>query len=709
MKNLPIFSSIRLFAVLVFLVSCHPMALTFGTSTVPPSGPGGGHVDNAQKPLLGINLRFASWDSDEDRMFTDMVKTARSWWAGTTLSGTLVAAQADQNGWPLEDACLVIADGQKLEGTYACRFNGKADVIWGYGALGTIDNMQYTGNTSTFTITITSSGAWGLVFSNTVNQDSSTGKGISNLQIMRPVTWKSTQSYPFDSPTQVGLSDQVKAEVAPFQVIRFMDYLSTNSNPIQHWSDRLLPTYYSQNPSSSQLAGPSIGGDTSLNPTGGCYEFAIALCNATQKDLWLNVPLFADNDYVNQLAALVRNQLNPSLNVYVEYSNEIWNTAPAFLQGNENHNLAINDVNIGVQPPLNPPFDSSSTWDWANRRVARRLVEISNIFRTVFGDAAMPGNGNTAPRVRPVLEWQQGSGATDGLMFIEQNYPNPVNYYLYGTGGSAYYNPTDASSDSSSLTTGTMNWQNWLSTCETESVVAHAFGLKRIAYEGGPSFDAESAGEGLAWGESQMTTNMVDHYNQAWAATDSDLLTYYATVGDVAWGFTQDAFNLNTPKYNAITQLTSLPKAPVTFAPVAPHTWPGDAANGYGSTVPDYSADTFSGGAYGYSNADGTFNSHPANSAVVPNFRYLAYSFLVTTAGTYTLNLNVSVSSSDPTTGGGQAFCDGVSVGSIPRTISGALAAPLSLGKLGPGVHAVLLKFVSMDFNIHTVTVAQGS
>jgi hypothetical protein len=55
------------------------------------------------------------------------------------------------------------------------------------------------------------------------------------------------------------------------------------------------------------------------------YEWMIALCNLKKADAWVCVPHLAEDDYVRRMAELVRDHLNPSLTIYVEYSNEIWN------------------------------------------------------------------------------------------------------------------------------------------------------------------------------------------------------------------------------------------------------------------------------------------------------------------------------------------------------------------------------------------------
>jgi hypothetical protein len=95
-----------------------------------------------------------------------------------------------------------------------------------------------------------------------------------------------------------------------FKCLRFMDWMQTNNNDNIEWVNRTKPTYYSQ----------------SITPNGGvAYEYIIALANTYTKDIWINIPHRASDDYITQMASLFKNGLKPGIRVYVEYSNEVWN------------------------------------------------------------------------------------------------------------------------------------------------------------------------------------------------------------------------------------------------------------------------------------------------------------------------------------------------------------------------------------------------
>jgi len=147
------------------------------------------------------------------------------------------------------------------------------------------------------------------------------------------------------------------SELAPYTVLRFMDWGSTNNNPIKTWSQRTLPT-------STKNFAP----DTST-PSGLAYEWMIDLCNRTNKDFWLCMPHQVDDNYMTNLAQLVKLKLNPNLKCFLEYSNEVWN--PGFQQ----YQYAIDKA---IAKSFEPTCGYASYYVY-------RSFQMFKLFKDVFG------------------------------------------------------------------------------------------------------------------------------------------------------------------------------------------------------------------------------------------------------------------------------------------------------------------------------------
>jgi len=106
------------------------------------------------------------------------------------------------------------------------------------------------------------------------------------------------------------------ALLEPFDAIRFNQFHLLDYSREVEWADRASPDV--------DLPITQQGRDIAVP-----YEWEIAICNAAGVDLWIGVPHMASDDYVRQLAALIRERLRPDLRVYVEYSNEVWNSSYA--------------------------------------------------------------------------------------------------------------------------------------------------------------------------------------------------------------------------------------------------------------------------------------------------------------------------------------------------------------------------------------------
>lgn len=127
------------------------------------------------------------------------------------------------------------------------------------------------------------------------------GNHIRNIRIIRPEDeFTDLEANPF--------YDIFIEKLAPFQNLRFMDWMRTNNNPLVSWSDRTRPGYFTY----------GVRG-------GAPYESIIQLANQTKKDIWICVPHAADDHYIRSMAQLFKDQLHDSIVIYLEYSNEVWN------------------------------------------------------------------------------------------------------------------------------------------------------------------------------------------------------------------------------------------------------------------------------------------------------------------------------------------------------------------------------------------------
>lgn len=174
-----------------------------------------------------------------------------------------------------------------------------------------------------------------------------------------------------------------------FRVIRFMNWQRTTTTDLATWSARPLTTWMSQD-----------------NPRGVALEHMIDLCNAADANPWFCIPHLADDNFVTQFATMVQSRLKPTLKVYVEYSNEVWNGIfqaywHAVVQGQLRG--FSNDTDLA-----------------ALRYCAFRSVEIFNIFRNVFTDDSrvvrILGSQHAAPwKGIEVMDWQNAFQNSDAL------------------------------------------------------------------------------------------------------------------------------------------------------------------------------------------------------------------------------------------------------------------------------------------------------
>lgn len=114
---------------------------------------------------------------------------------------------------------------------------------------------------------------------------------------------------------------------APFHALRFMDWAGTNNSVQSDWSHRKRPDFMTMVSSGGNPEAMSRRALERAQFFGGgvALEHMIELCNRLKTDCWICIPHLANEEYMRNMAELVLAELDPSLTVYVEYSNEIWN------------------------------------------------------------------------------------------------------------------------------------------------------------------------------------------------------------------------------------------------------------------------------------------------------------------------------------------------------------------------------------------------
>ncbi len=158
------------------------------------------------------------------------------------------------------------------------------------------------------------------------------------------------------------------AKVSHWDTLRFMDWGATNDSTISSWAQR------------------TTLGDTSWHGDKGVpIEAMVKLCNEAHTDMWFNIPTQADDTYVRNALQLIKDTLDPSLKVTVEYSNEVWNWGFAqsrYAQDKANQ-LWAHDSNG------NGTIDSAEAVQGGNEvYYGYRSAQIAAIAHDVFGASA---------------------------------------------------------------------------------------------------------------------------------------------------------------------------------------------------------------------------------------------------------------------------------------------------------------------------------
>lgn len=238
----------------------------------------------------------------------------------------------------------------------------------------------------------------------------------------------------------------------PYPVIRFMEWQRTNGSPNVEWSDR-----------------PQVEDARYSTDKGAPLEVMLDLVNGLGADPWFTIPHKASDGFVREFAKLVRKRLRPDGKVYVEYTNEIWNSMFEQSAYAREKGLAAGLSDDAFLAQL--------------RFYSERAVAVMKIFEEVFAGTdrlvRVAGSQSATPWVsEKILEWKNAHESFDALGIAP--------YF-----GGAFGKPETASEISEWTTAKLLDeLQAEIDGKNRDQIAAQAeiakrFGMDLVAYEGG--------------------------------------------------------------------------------------------------------------------------------------------------------------------------------------------------------------------------------
>jgi len=299
-----------------------------------------------ENSAFGINLGGVTYWSTEI-VFVDLFKHSQRWKSqapgkrygqGGPLELTedgWVRSLAD-NGQFADSIVLSSINGRYPGGVYTCLYDGRGEIEFAYGT----------------TVVSQKPGC--------IKVRVKPEQNLLSLKITKTDPANPVRNIRFILPGFEGIYD--KQPFHPdflkrwekFKVIRFMDFQHTNNSKQVNFSDR-----------------PTTKIQTQGGSGGVALEYMVQLANTLDADPWFCMPHPATDEYVREFAKMVKRQLKPNLKVYVEYSNECWNS----MFGQARY-CRDKGKELGL---------SENDYQGQLRFYSRRSVEIFKIWEEVFG------------------------------------------------------------------------------------------------------------------------------------------------------------------------------------------------------------------------------------------------------------------------------------------------------------------------------------
>lgn len=541
-----------------------------------PSQPTEGSGLTSQAPRLGTNLRtLDDWSSQ--RPFLDLFKQARTWFTqcddtrdadcgGRWYTREEDRLDLDQRGWvrslpaPAEPGFSIAATLLDLPasfpaGRYLLLYEGEGVIRYRLGAR-RLDAESAPGR-DVLDLDVRR----GAIHIQILETDpSSTGNYLRNLRLIREADESLAGTEVFDPDFLI--------RTEPFQALRLMEWMKINGSPISRWADRPLPD-----------------DATWTGPGGVPAEIMLMLANRLGKPVWLNVPHQADDDYVRRFAELTRDQLDPALSVYLEYSNEVWN------------GLFSQQAWIREQAKAlwsgSSPSDYTKVINWYGKRTA----EICKIWEETFAGqservicvmGAQAANDWTARQALACPLWTAGAPCQrhgiDAIAIApyfggylgKPDYQSELEDWTYTSDGGLdlLFEELRAGGQIGGGPDGGGLLQSW-QWIDRYARLAADTGLELLAYEGGQHLVGIRGVESnqritelfVGLNRDPRMAELYREYLLAWGDSGSGAMMHFSDISTPgpygSWGALEDVLQSESPKYLALLDHLGVPPADV--------------------------------------------------------------------------------------------------------------------------------------------------
>lgn len=321
-------------------------------------------------PSLGVNLS-AVRDYGTEHPFLDRFKNARDF-AVNTPGGVFADLEAkikfDADGWPSEvppGKRLITAFGvdpidDDITDRYVVLFDGEGQLEY----IGARVLQSHKGRQL-----IEVNNAEGVGFAQVFLLISKSKKSnhVRNIRVVRKDQLEAFEAGGI-------FNDALLAKLKDFSLLRFMDWMGTNTSVVTTPKNRRKVTDASWTTENAwegtRRAGVPI-------------EIIVDLANRVGADAWINIPHGANDTLVRDYAKIVRDRLDPRLKVFVEYSNEVWNFGFGQAQFAFDTANARWSAAFAKQCTGNP--DRGTAW---MQFYGLRAAKVMSIFKSTFGKAA---------------------------------------------------------------------------------------------------------------------------------------------------------------------------------------------------------------------------------------------------------------------------------------------------------------------------------